>query len=438
MVDNDLYNLFTEYGIALSNIQHELNILATTYSKLEEDNPIEYINSRIKSASSIEGKLNKLKEQTQRQNEVANPLDYEFTAQNIENHLHDVVGIRIVCPFLSDAYQVIEKVKKINSIEIVDKKDYIETPKTNGYASYHLKVLVPITIPNTKKIKKVKAEIQIRTITMDMIASLEHEIYYKKDITLSPITQKQLNRMIQFCYLMEKDLNKILIQKRTQKIESKIYKPLPKFMKTEKFDNYMTNHQKALEIIEEKLTKFREQYITSMNRKPYEHTKSRIKSKHHIIEKLERKKIAVNFQNIDYFVNDIAGFRIVCPFLDDVKNIIEAFHEDKTMTIIEEQDYMDTPKDNGYTSYHLLVLVPVITENGSTNIKVEIQIRTLCQEMWAIFQERLCYKKEPDKSLESEFKRLAPILSVMDYNMNEMIQYYSKQQKDNKRKVLNK
>lgn len=430
MVDNELYNLFTEYGIALSSLQYQLNDLVKAFTKLEEDNPIEYLESRIKSAASIEEKLHKLSKQEHK--------NYTFNAKDIENNLNDIVGVRIVCPFLSDVYQVLATIKKSFHITILEERDYIKKPKESGYSSYHLKVLVPITIPNTKKIKQVKAEIQIRTITMDMIASLEHKFYYKKNISLSPQLKNKLSQIIQYCNRVERDLNNVLLQEKKKKNISKIYKPLPRFMKTEEFSNYLLLHQKALDIIEEKLNHFSEDYLERSNRKPFEHTKCRIKSKYRMMEKLERQQIATNFQNLNQYVHDIAGFRIVCPFLEDVESVINAFYEDKTITIIEKQDYMKNPKENGYTSCHLLVLVPVPTKYGILNVKVEVQIRTMCQEMWAILQERLCYQKTVDEEIEEDLKRLSPVLMDIDYNMNEMIKYSLEQQRNKERKVLSK
>ena len=99
---------------------------------------------------------------------------------------------------------------------------------------------------------------------------------------------------------------------------------------------------------------------------------------------------------------------------------------------------MDSPKDNGYASYHMLVSVPVDTVDGVIYTNVEIQIRTMPQEMWAILQERLCYQKEVNNKLPDDLKRLSNVLADVDNNMNEMIRYSRRQQFENKRKILSR
>ena len=135
------------------------------FRKINDDrDPIEYIKSRIKSEDSMKEKLQR------------KGLDV-----NIENALtkvYDATGIRIVCTFVDDVYDIIKKKKKYDDIEIVKEKDYIKNPKENGYRSYHLVIKVPLNIAG--KINYVYLEVQIRTIAMDFWSSLEHQMKYKK------------------------------------------------------------------------------------------------------------------------------------------------------------------------------------------------------------------------------------------------------------------
>ena len=128
MVDDELYNLFIKYGLATSCLRQQFQILFQEYSKLEEDNPIVHFNYRIKSPSSIENKLLKLKGKAERVG-IDPGLAYEFTATNIENHLDDVVGVRIICPFIGDVYKVKDQVKECFNIEVLEERDYIKNPK---------------------------------------------------------------------------------------------------------------------------------------------------------------------------------------------------------------------------------------------------------------------------------------------------------------------
>ena len=137
------------------------------YKKINNDrDPIEYIKSRIKSEESMKEKLKR--------------KGLEVNLENALTKIYDAAGIRIICTFADDVYDIVEMIKKYNDIEIVKEKDYIKNPKENGYRSYHLVIRVPINIAG--EIHKVYLEIQIRTIAMDFWSSLEHQMKYKKNL----------------------------------------------------------------------------------------------------------------------------------------------------------------------------------------------------------------------------------------------------------------
>lgn len=151
------------YRSALKILQTELEIMSDDLEVIHNYNPVEYIKSRIKSCESITKKL-KLR-------------GYDVNIENVINYINDVVGIRIVCSFFSDIYKLVDTFKKANKFEILEEQDYIKKPKSSGYTSYHLLVLIPVN--STDGLVKVKAEIQIRTMAMDFWATLEHKISYK-------------------------------------------------------------------------------------------------------------------------------------------------------------------------------------------------------------------------------------------------------------------
>ena len=101
-----------------------------------------------------------------------------FSAEMIEQKLHDIAGVRVICAFPEDIYEISECFLAQDDIRLIEKKDYIKNPKPNGYRSLHLIVEIPIFLHNEKRM--MKAEVQFRTIAMDFWASLEHRIYYKK------------------------------------------------------------------------------------------------------------------------------------------------------------------------------------------------------------------------------------------------------------------
>ena len=126
-------------------------------------NPIEHIKSRIKTSESIVKKLRK--------------HGHESTIQNMVRYVNDIAGIRVICSFTSDIYQIAEMIGNQSDIKVISVKDYIVHPKSSGYRSYHMLVTVPVYLSD--RIVDTKVEIQIRTVAMDFWASLEHKINYK-------------------------------------------------------------------------------------------------------------------------------------------------------------------------------------------------------------------------------------------------------------------
>ena len=149
------------------------------YKKINNDrDPIEYIKSRIKSEDSIKEKLQR--------------KGFEVNLENALTKIYDVAGIRIICTFVDDVYDIVQMIKKYDDIEIVKEKDYIKNPKENGYRSYHLVIKVSLNIAG--EINKVYLEIQIRSIAMDFWSSLEHQMKYKKNIENQQMIVEELKK----------------------------------------------------------------------------------------------------------------------------------------------------------------------------------------------------------------------------------------------------
>ena len=158
--------LMAYYNCALMETETKFNVLNEELSLQYDRNPIETIKSRIKSPESILRKLEK------------NKLD--LTVEAIENGIFDIAGVRVICSFTSDIYMLADALLKQDDVTLITKKDYIKNPKENGYRSLHLIIETPIFLHDRKKMMKV--EVQIRTMSMDWWASLEHKIRYKKDL----------------------------------------------------------------------------------------------------------------------------------------------------------------------------------------------------------------------------------------------------------------
>lgn len=158
-------NLMMNYECALMEIETKLKVLNNEFALQHNRNPFESIKSRLKKPISIVEKMKK--------------KGLEPTVENIEKNLTDIAGIRVICSFPEDIYNLSDLLSKQDDINVVCVKDYIRNPKPNGYRSLHLIVEIPIFLSNEKKYMKV--EVQFRTIAMDFWASLDHKLKYKKD-----------------------------------------------------------------------------------------------------------------------------------------------------------------------------------------------------------------------------------------------------------------
>ena len=168
--------LLMRYTCAMKEIRTKFEVLNTEYNVRFRRNPIVSINTRLKQTASIVGKLER--------------LGLEFSPEAIEQNLNDIAGVRVICAFPSDIYQLEEAFLKQDDIRLVERKDYIANPKSNGYRSLHLIVEIPIFLHDHKRLMRV--EVQFRTISMDWWASLEHKIRYKKGLQESDHVDQEL------------------------------------------------------------------------------------------------------------------------------------------------------------------------------------------------------------------------------------------------------
>lgn len=172
-----LEKLMTYYRCAMMEIETKLRVLDQEFSLQHDRNPINSIKSRLKKMSSIMEKMER--------------KGASLSLDAIEENLNDIAGIRVICAFPEDVYTLAEALLNQDDITLIQKKDYIENPKKNGYRSLHLIVAVPIFLENEKRIMKV--EIQLRTIAMDCWASLEHQLRYKKEYAFTEKMEQQLH-----------------------------------------------------------------------------------------------------------------------------------------------------------------------------------------------------------------------------------------------------
>jgi len=158
-----LKNLLLIYEWGQQTLLTKLNIMHDDFKNFQESNPIEYIRGRIKSPESIAQKLYRLK--------------VDITAENVKEYLNDVAGIRIICPFARDIHYLVDLLRAMPDVNILEERDYISSPKSSGYRSYHVILEVPVFYSG--KVEHVVIEVQIRTEAMNFWSTLEHKARYK-------------------------------------------------------------------------------------------------------------------------------------------------------------------------------------------------------------------------------------------------------------------
>lgn len=181
-------------------------------------------------------------------------------------------------------------------------------------------------------------------------------------------------------------------------------------------------HEAAVEQITAKLNILKGEFQFSNDRNPISVISSRIKSKESIILKLQKKGLPMTASALLGNVHDIAGVRVVCPFMEDVYYVARMLVKQQDINIIEVKDYIRSPKENGYRSLHLIVTVQVYFAETSRNIPVEIQIRTIAMDFWASTEHQLRYKKNREFTEEArqKLKHCAELMALADTEMQEI------------------
>lgn len=188
-------DLMSCYRCAIMEIETKFRVLNERFSLTHDRNPIDDIQSRLKSPESIRDKLLR--------------KNLPYTLEAIEKNLYDIAGVRIVCSFIDDIYMLADCLLQQDDITLIKRKDYIRQPKENGYRSLHLIVQVPIFLQDRKKL--VNVEVQFRTIAMESWANLEHQLRYKKSLPADIVekTEKKLSDCANLSNLLDTQMQEI-------------------------------------------------------------------------------------------------------------------------------------------------------------------------------------------------------------------------------------
>ena len=165
---------------------------------------------------------------------------------------------------------------------------------------------------------------------------------------------------------------------------------------------------------------------------PIETIQSRIKRPYSIARKLSKRGLPVAVESIAENLNDVAGIRVICPFISDIYAVSEMLQKQDDVRLIACKDYIQNPKSNGYRSLHLIIEIPVFFSTGKENIRVEIQIRTVAMDFWASLEHQIRYKNDSPvvRQLADELKECADIIAQTDVKMQELRERISCQNED--------
>ena len=190
-------------------------------------------------------------------------------------------------------------------------------------------------------------------------------------------------------------------------------------VKEEPFDKLMFFYKSALKQLNIQMNIIKEEFQIMYNYDLIDHIDTRIKEPKSIIKKMEKKKYDKTYLNLIEKINDVEGMRIVCTLKDDIFFIRDLIKQMPDIHILKEKDYVTNPKSSGYSSYHMVVEVPVRLTQKTIYVKCEIQIRTLAMDFWASFEHKVKYKTEHNvsKKTSKELVSCAKMISKFDDKM---------------------
>ena len=178
---------------AISEFLSCMDMIRRYEVQLGNRDPVASSQTRIKSAESMRQKLQR--------------LAFPITAESAMKNVFDAAGVRLVCPFIQDIYTVADMLMRQSDLTLIEKKDYISSPKPNGYRSLHLILEVPIFL--SERTVPVRIELQLRTIAMDFWASLEHQLRYKSDVEVPPNLSDDLKHCADVIAETDEDMQRI-------------------------------------------------------------------------------------------------------------------------------------------------------------------------------------------------------------------------------------
>lgn len=185
------------------------------------------------------------------------------------------------------------------------------------------------------------------------------------------------------------------------------------------FKKLMFIYSVAMKELLTKIEILKDEFEVFYNYELIDHINTRIKKPDSIIKKMEKKSCKHTYEQMIENINDIAGIRIVCPLKKDIFSIRNLITKLPGIKVLKEKDYVSNPKESGYSSYHLILEVPIILSQKTIYVKVEVQIRTLAMDFWASIEHKTKYKPEGEitKKESKQLVSYAKLINKIDNNM---------------------
>lgn len=187
-------------------------------------------------------------------------------------------------------------------------------------------------------------------------------------------------------------------------------------------DRFRLRYRFALDEVTTKISILRQEFEETHDHSPIEHVRTRLKSNDSLLAKMARLGCPPAVEHIESEIRDIAGVRVVCPFASDVYWISDLLTSQPDVTVLEVEDYIASPKPNGYRSLHLIIEIPVFLSDRTELVPVELQIRTIAMDFWASVEHSIYYKYDGTVplSLLDELRGAADTAATLDATMSRL------------------
>ena len=218
------------------------------------------------------------------------------------------------------------------------------------------------------------------------------------------------------------DRNKLLFRNDSMEKSEEAWEAMDMFVSYRDLLELDHLHNAAIREVQIKLETLNDEFKIKFERSPIHHVESRLKSKASIVKKLMDRGVEVSLESARQSLNDIAGVRVVCCYIDDVYSVADMLLRQSDIKLVKRQDYIEHPNYNGYRSLHLDIQVPIYLSDRTEYVAVEVQLRTVAMDFWASLEHDLRYKsgKNPPEEISEELLACSNEVAALDKRMQDM------------------